>query len=70
MLSHRKHRGGKEGTSTEEGLLKKEIEDLPVVPWDDLGSMVKTKVTLDIMHGKEHTMTGKITSPILVVQHL
>jgi hypothetical protein len=27
-------------------------------PWDGLGTMVKTKVTLDIMHGKEHTMTG------------
>ena len=26
-------------------------------PWDGLGDMVKTKVTLDIMHGKEHTMT-------------
>ena len=39
-------------------------------PWDGLGAMVKTKVTLDIIHGKEHTMTGKITSPILVAQHL
>ena len=39
-------------------------------PWDGLGDMVKTKVTLDIMHGKERTMTGKITSPILVAQHL
>jgi hypothetical protein len=39
-------------------------------PWDGLGAMVKTKVTLDITHGKEHTMTGKITSPILVAQHL
>jgi hypothetical protein len=39
-------------------------------PWDGLGAMVKTKVTLDIMHGKERTMTGKITSPILVAQHL
>jgi hypothetical protein len=39
-------------------------------PWDGLGAMVKTKVTLDIMYGKEFTMTGKITSPILVVQHL
>jgi hypothetical protein len=29
-----------------------------------------SKVTLDIMHGKERTMTGKITSPILVNQHL
>jgi hypothetical protein len=38
-------------------------------PWDGLGAMVKTKVTLDITHGKEHTMTGKITSPILVAQH-
>ncbi len=38
--------------------------------WDDLGSMVKTKVTLDIMHGKERTMTGKITPPILVARHL
>jgi hypothetical protein len=38
--------------------------------WDGLGDMVKTKVTLDITHGKERTMTGKITSPILVVQHL
>jgi hypothetical protein len=39
-------------------------------PWDGLGVMVKTKVTLDIMYGKEFTMAGKITSPILVVQHL
>jgi hypothetical protein len=39
-------------------------------PWDGLGAMVKTKVTLDIMHDKERTMTGKITSPILVTQHL
>ena len=39
-------------------------------PWDGLGAMVKTKVTLDIMHGKERTMTGKVTSPILVAQHL
>ncbi len=39
-------------------------------PWDGLGVMVKTKVTLDIMDGKERTMTGKITSPILVAQHL
>ena len=39
-------------------------------PWDGLGAMVKTKVTLDITHGKERTMTGKITSPILVAQHL
>ncbi len=37
---------------------------------DGLGDIVKTKVTLDIMHGKEHTMTGKITSPNLVAQHL
>ena len=39
-------------------------------PWDGLGTMVKTKVTLDIINGKEHTMTGKIKSPILVDQHL
>jgi hypothetical protein len=39
-------------------------------PWDGLGAMVKTKVTLDITHGKERTMTGKITSPILVAQRL
>jgi hypothetical protein len=39
-------------------------------PWDGLGAMVKTKVTLDITHGKERTMTDKITSPILVAQHL
>jgi hypothetical protein len=39
-------------------------------PWDGLGSMVKTKVTLDIMYDKERTMTGKITSSILVAQHL
>ena len=32
--------------------------------------MVKTKVTLDIMHDKERTMTGKVTSSILVAQHL
>jgi len=30
----------------------------------------KSKVTLDIMHGKERTSTGQITSPILVAQHL
>ena len=28
-----------------------------------------SKVTLDIMHGKDRTMTGKVTSPILVAQH-
>ncbi len=39
-------------------------------PWDGLGAMVKTKVTLDITHGKERTMTGKITSSILVTEHL
>ncbi len=39
-------------------------------PWDGLGTMVKTKVTLDITHDKERTMTGKITSVILVAQHL
>jgi hypothetical protein len=39
-------------------------------PWDGLGTIVKTKVTLDIMHCKERTMTGKITTPILVAQHL
>ena len=39
-------------------------------PWDGLGAMVKTKVTLDITHGQERTMTGKITSPILVARHL
>ena len=38
-------------------------------PWDGLGVMVKNKVTLDIIHGKECTMTGKVTSPILVAQH-
>jgi hypothetical protein len=32
--------------------------------------MEKSKVTLDIMHGKELTSTGKITSAMLVVQHL
>jgi hypothetical protein len=39
-------------------------------PWDGLWVMVKTEVTLDIMHGKERTMTEEITSPILVTQHL
>ena len=29
-------------------------------PWDGLGAMAKTKVTVDIMHGKEHTSTGKM----------
>jgi hypothetical protein len=32
--------------------------------------MVKTKVTLDITQDKERTMTGKITSVILVAHHL
>jgi hypothetical protein len=32
--------------------------------------MVKSKATLDIMHGKEHTSTGKITLAMLVAQHL
>jgi hypothetical protein len=39
-------------------------------PWDSLGAMVNTKVTLYIMHDKERTITGKITSSILVAQHL
>jgi hypothetical protein len=39
-------------------------------PWDGLGAMAKSKVTLDIMHDKERTSTAKITSPILVAQHL
>ncbi len=39
-------------------------------PWDGLGAMGKSKVTLDIMHGKELTSTGKITSSMLVTQHL
>ena len=39
-------------------------------PWDGLGAMAKTKVTVDIMHGKERTSTGKITSAMLVAQHL
>jgi hypothetical protein len=30
-----------------------------------LGSIAKSKVTLDIMHGKERTSTGKITSRLL-----
>jgi hypothetical protein len=38
-------------------------------PWDGLGAMTKSKVTVDIMHGKEHTSTGKITSAMLVAQH-
>ena len=38
--------------------------------WDGLGVIAKSKITVDIMHGKEHTSTGKITSPILVTQHL
>ena len=37
-------------------------------PWDGLGAMVKTKVTLNIIHDKERTMKGKITSPTLVPQ--
>ncbi len=40
------------------------------VPWNDLGEMTKSKVTLDIMHGKENTSTGKITSVMLVAQYL
>jgi hypothetical protein len=32
--------------------------------------MAKSKVTLDIMHGKERTSTGKITSAMLVTQNL
>jgi hypothetical protein len=39
-------------------------------PWDGLGAMAKSKVNLDIMHGKERTSTGKITSAVLVAQHL
>jgi hypothetical protein len=39
-------------------------------PWDGLGAMVKSKVTLDIMHDNERTSTGKITSAMLVAQHL
>jgi hypothetical protein len=35
-----------------------------------LGAMAKLKVTLDIMHDKERTSKAKITSPILVAQHL
>jgi hypothetical protein len=31
--------------------------------------MAKSKVTVDIMHGKERTSTGKITSAKLVAQH-
>jgi hypothetical protein len=38
--------------------------------WDGLGAMAKSKVTLDIMHGKERTSTGQITSAMLVAQHL
>ncbi len=42
-------------------------------PWDGLGAMAKSNVTLDIMHGKEmckeRTSTGKITSAMLVAQH-
>ena len=39
-------------------------------PWDGLGVMVKSKVTLDIMHGKGCTSTGQITSTMVVAQHL
>ena len=38
-------------------------------PWDGLGAMAKSKVTVDTMHGKERTSTGKITSAMLVAQH-
>ncbi len=38
-------------------------------PWDGLGAMAKSKVTVDIMHGKERTSTGKITSAMLVTQN-
>ena len=34
-------------------------------PWDGLGVMAKSKVTVDIMHGKERTSTGKITSSMV-----
>jgi hypothetical protein len=34
-----------------------------------MSNALKTKVTLNIMHGKECTMTGKIMSPILVAEH-
>jgi hypothetical protein len=37
--------------------------------WDVLGAMAKSKVTVDIMHGKEGTSTGQIMLAILVVQH-
>jgi hypothetical protein len=39
-------------------------------PWDGLGAMAKSKITRDIMHGKELTSIGKITSSILLAQHL
>ncbi len=39
-------------------------------PWDGLGAMAKSKVTHDIIHDKERTSTGKITSAMLVAQHL
>jgi hypothetical protein len=39
-------------------------------PWDGLGAMANSKVTVDIMHGKERTSTGQITSAMPVAQHL
>jgi hypothetical protein len=38
-------------------------------PWDGLGAMAKSRVTVDVMHGKERTSTGKITSAMLGAQH-
>ena len=39
-------------------------------PWDGLGAMAKTKVTRDLTDGNVQTPSGRITSPLEVVQHL
>jgi hypothetical protein len=68
------------GSDTAEGMEERAIRVMPIVttlsfghgkgPWDGLGAMTKSKVTVDIMHGKERTSTGQITSAMLVAQHL
>jgi hypothetical protein len=39
-------------------------------PWDGLGAMAKTKVTLDLTDDNVQTPSGRITSPLEVSQHL
>jgi hypothetical protein len=40
------------------------------VTWDGLGVMAKTNVTRDLTDGNVQTPSGRITSPLEVVQHL